>query len=112
MLRRTQPIAAKVEEASGSDFRAANEGLSSFASLRRRQSASPVDLMRDALDEPEDEPVREHPMRRASDFVAAPALPLEDPAAAFVVKPSAGRAGRRAMDDLREQKKLALREAA
>lgn len=102
VLRRTQPIAAKVEEASGSDFRAANEGRSAFASLRRSQP-SPVDLMREALDEPETEPVPEHPMRRASDFVAAPALPLEEEPVAFVVKPSSGRAGRRAMDDLREQ---------
>ena len=103
MLRRTQPIAAKAEEASGSDFRAANEGLTAFSSLRRRPQPSPVDLMREALDEPEAEPVPEQPRRRASDFVAAPALPLEDEPVAFVVKPSAGRAGRRAMDDLREQ---------
>lgn len=64
-------------------------------------------MMREALDEPDTTPepaIDETPRRRASDFVAAPALPLEgEGEVAFVVKPSAGRAGRRAMDDLREQ---------
>jgi pilus assembly protein CpaB len=59
-----------------------------------------VEMMREALYEPEDEP--EAPPEPA--FVAAPALPLEsDLEPSFVVKPSEGRAARRGMEDLREQ---------
>ncbi len=80
-------------------------------SLRRPQ-LSPVELMREALHEPEDdlpqadlpEPEPEPAPAARPAFTAAPALPLaEEPAPTFVVKPSQGRAGRRAMDDLREQ---------
>lgn len=56
--------------------------------------------MREALSEPDDEPMA--PPEPA--FVAAPALPLEsDVEPSFVVKPSEGRAARRGMEDLREQ---------
>lgn len=109
LLRRTQPITAQADEGVGS-LRAANERILAMGSLRRPQ-ASPVELMREALHEPEDdlpqpdlmpEPEPAPPPR--APFAAAPALPLaEEPAATFVVKPSQGRAGRRAMDDLREQ---------
>lgn len=84
------------EEASDADLRAANERLLSTGGLRRRPQPSPVELMREALDEPEDD-------RPEQAFVAAPALPIEEPTPTFVVKPSEGRAGRRGMDDLREQ---------
>lgn len=105
MLRRTQPIPAQPDEGVGS-LRAANERILSMGTLRR-QPQSPVELMREALREPEDD-VREaappEPEPARAPFAAAPALPLaEEPAPTFVVKPSQGRAGRRAMDDLREQ---------
>lgn len=108
MLRRTQPISAQPDEGVGS-LRAANERLLAMGGSLRRSQPSPVEMMREALHEPEDdlpeadlapEPA---PAPRPN-FTAAPALPLADePAATFVVKPSQGRAGRRAMDDLREQ---------
>ena len=111
MLRRPEPIAAQADEGIGS-LRAANERILALGSVRRPQS-SPVELMREALREPEDDllddnfPAVELPPEPApprSVFSAAPALPLaEEPAPSFVVKPSQGRAGRRAMDDLREQ---------
>lgn len=58
--------------------------------------------MREALHEPEDDVVQVAPAPPPPRFTAAPALPLEEEPT-FVVKPSQGRAGRRAMDDLREQ---------
>jgi len=87
----------KVEETPEGDLRAANERLLSTGSLRRRTQPSPLELMREALDEPEDDAPSEPA------FVAAPALPIEEPTPSFVVKPNEGRAGRRGMDDLREQ---------
>lgn len=97
MLRRTQSNAMTMEEAPGEDLRAANERLLATGGLRRRAQPSPVDLMREALDEPEDE-IPDEPA-----FVAAPAIPIEETAPQFVVKPSEGRGGRRGMDELREQ---------
>lgn len=76
---------------------------------RPQPSPSPVDLMRDALREPEDDLpeddfAAELESQPARPFTAAPALPLADePAPTFVVKPSEGRAARRGMEDLREQ---------
>jgi pilus assembly protein CpaB len=78
---------------------------------RPQLSPSPVDLdlMREALREPEDDvPEDDFAAQPAAapsrPFTAAPALPLaDDPTPTFVVKPSEGRAARRGMDDLREQ---------
>ena len=110
LLRRTQPTTAQVDEGVGS-LRAANERILAIGGSLRRPQPSPVELMREALHEPEDDlpqpdltPEPEPAPTPRAPFAAAPALPLaEDPAATFVVKPSQGRAGRRAMDDLREQ---------
>ena len=111
MLRRTQPTAARADEGVGS-LRAANERILAMGAAPRPRpqlSPSPVDLdlMREALREPEDDlPEDEFAAEPAParPFTAAPALPLaDDPAPTFVVKPSEGRAARRGMDDLREQ---------
>lgn len=105
LLSRTQPISAQADEGVGS-LRAANERILATGALRRSQP-SPVDQMREALREPEDDTFASEPATAAppprSNFTAAPALPLDDEQATFVVKPSEGRAARRAMDDLREQ---------
>lgn len=108
MLRRTQSISAQPDEEVGG-LRAANERLLAMGGSLRRSQPSSVEMMREALHEPEDDLPQDDtspepaPAPRPN-FTAAPALPLaEEPAATFVVKPSQGRAGRRAMDDLREQ---------
>ncbi len=106
MLRRTQPTTAQPDEGIG-NLRAGNERILAMGGSLRRQQPSPVKLMREALHEPEDDQAQLPPEPASPPrptFTAAPALPLaEEHEATFVVKPSQGRAGRRAMDDLREQ---------
>jgi len=93
VLRRTQSVAAKINDDRSGGLRAANEQVLSTASLRRSQ-AKPVEAF--IVPDPAPIPAAEDVAERME-----PAFTPERPS--FTPKADEGRAGRRGMDALREK---------